>query len=257
MDLLDFARLRPLHEQPGVVHDVTAERVVSMMPAFPIPGPNAVRRVRVPAPRVESLVAEVEAAFAAAGLPFVWELDDRTEPADLDRRLEARGYHLSEELACLALDLGTPAGAALVARANPPGVTVEDGLASYDAFAAGERIGHQAFGGAGPPAELAEQRYRDARAGSRRAFLARLDGEPAGIGWALTLPAGTHLNGGAVAPRFQGRGIYGAVLAARARAAAELGSPGLTTLARPSTSEPILRRFGFVEAGRLRHFRRG
>lgn len=256
MDLLEFARLRPLYEQPGVFHDVTPERVVTTMPAFPIAGPNAVRRVRVPAARVDSLAEEVEATFATAGLPFVWELDDATEPPDLSRRLEARGYRVDGELACLALDLRSPAGAALAARAHPAGVSVEDGLASFEAFAAGEAIGREAFGGTGPPAELAGQRYRDALAGPRLAVLARLEGEPAGIGWAVTLPGGTHLNGGAVAPRFRGRGVYGAVLAARARAAAELSSPGLTTLARPSTSEPILRRLGFVEAGRLRHLRR-
>ena len=255
MDLLDFARLRPLYEQPGVQRDATPERVIDMMPAFPIAGPNAVRRVRVAPGRVAGLVAEVEAAFREAGLPFVWELDDGTEPADLGTRLGELGYRLSEDLAGLALDLVSPAGRALQARPDPPGVTVEDALGSFAAFAAAESVAREAFGG-GPPPELAAQRYADALAGRRRGFLAQVDGEPAGAGWAVTLPGGTHLNGGAVRPRFQGRGVYGAVLAARARAAAEQRSPGLTTLAR-HTSEPILCRLGFVEAGRLRHFTRG
>ncbi len=233
---------------------MTPERVIQLQRSFPIPGPNAVRRVRIAPQRFEAVADEVEAAFAGAGLPFAWELDDDTEPADLGAPLERRGYRLSETMACLVLELESAAGRALLLREDPQGVTVEDGLVSQEAFAAAEDVQRLAFaGGPDPAPQATAERYRLARSGPRRLFLARVDGRAAGAGWATAQEQGTYLAGGAVAPEFQGRGVYRALLRARARFAIDARSPGLAVQAR-HTSDPILRRFGFQEVGRLRHY---
>lgn len=228
--------------------------MIQLQRTFPIPGPNAVRRVRIAPDRFEAIATEAEAAFAAAGLPFAWELDDDTRPADLGDRLERRGYRLSETMTCLVLELDSAAGRDLLVRPDPPEVTIEDGLSSPDAFEAAENAARLAFGGGPDPAPSAvAERYRLGRAGPRRLFLARVGGRAAGSGWATVLGLGTYLSGGAVAPEFQGRGVYRALLRARAQLAREAGSPGLAIHAR-HTSEPILRRLGFKEVGRLRHY---
>src|SRR2546423_900130 len=78
----------------------------------------------------------------------------------------------------------------------------------------------------------------------RHCFLALVDGEPAGAGWATVHDAGVFMNGGSVAPRFQGQGVYRTLLAARMDLARRLGLPGVATTARPDTSLPILARLG-------------
>ena len=65
-------------------------------------------------------------------------------------------------------------------------------------------------------------------------------------------PRGT--NGGAVAPRFRGRGVYRALVAARLELARAAGLAGVAVQAMPDTSAPILAWLGFTEVGRLQVF---
>jgi GNAT superfamily N-acetyltransferase len=72
-----------------------------------------------------------------------------------------------------------------------------------------------------------------------------VDGEPAGAGsLSLFPPDGATLNGGAVRPRFRGRGVYRALVAARLRMARDAGAAGLVVWG-GSMSAPILARMGF------------
>lgn len=78
-------------------------------------------------------------------------------------------------------------------------------------------------------------------------FNAYVHGEPAGSS-RIELSPGcpfAGLFGGAVSPRFQGRGLYRAMVAARAASAKARGVRYLTTGAQ-ETSRPILQRLGFV-----------
>jgi hypothetical protein len=90
------------------------------------------------------------------------------------------------------------------------------------------------------PGELVELALRPwGRPGpGRRFFLALPDGEPARACWATVFYDGVLLAAGVVAPRFRGRGVYRAPVAARLE------------LARAVDVE----RLGFTVAGRSRLF---
>jgi GNAT superfamily N-acetyltransferase len=77
-------------------------------------------------------------------------------------------------------------------------------------------------------------------------YLAFIDGAPAGIGRLYTHPDSAFggLYGGGTRPAFRGRGVYRALVAARARDALGTGAKYLIVDALP-TSRPILQRLGF------------
>ena len=86
------------------------------------------------------------------------------------------------------------------------------------------------------------------RAGSteHQGYVAYADGQPVSIGRLYTHPDSVFggLYGGATLQAYRGRGFYRALVAARARDAAELGARYLLVDALP-TSLPILERMGF------------
>ena len=81
-------------------------------------------------------------------------------------------------------------------------------------------------------------------------FLAFVDGEPVAAGYASYTPLGLLLFGGATLPSARGRGAYRALVAARAREAADRGTPVLVTHA-GQMSRPILERLGFKPVSRI------
>jgi GNAT superfamily N-acetyltransferase len=160
--------------------------------------------------------------------------------------LAALGIVLSEELDVMVL----PADSTV--RPAAPEIEIVDGLRDLATFEATELVQAAAFGGADPPPK-GPARFVEARADSNRhCFLARVDGIAAGAGWATVHEAGVILNGGSVAPRFRGRGVYRALLAARLALARRCGVHGLATQAKLDTSAPILARLGFTTVGRWR-----
>jgi GNAT superfamily N-acetyltransferase len=241
--LIDLA-LRPWgRPRVGVIVDRTPERIVELQPSFPIPGPNHAALVRCAPERVAALVEEVRALAASHGLPCMWILDPDVRPTDLPERLAACGIQYDDETVVMVL----PASADLAPGRTD--VEIVDALRDAATFALAEDVQVAAFG-----ADLVAgqaQRFEEARADSERHFyLAMLDGEPAGAAWATVHEAGVLMNGGAVTPRFQGRGVYRALLSERLALARRLGLPGIGTHARPDTSGPILERLGFVAVGR-------
>jgi hypothetical protein len=93
------------------------------------------------------------------------------------------------------------------------------------------------------------QLSQNIRANSMRqtGYVAFMDGCAASAGRLETHPESwfAGLYGGGTIERFRGRGLYRALVAARARMAIELGARYLTVDALP-TSRPILERLGFV-----------
>lgn len=81
--------------------------------------------------------------------------------------------------------------------------------------------------------------------------LARYRGEPAGAAAAVMLPRSAFLLGAVVLPEHRGRGLYRALVAARAQQARQRGLAWLTTHAIESSSAPILARLGFAEVCRM------
>ncbi len=239
--------LRPWgRPQVGLIQHRTPERLVELWPSFPIPGPNHVCLVRCAPERVDRMIDQTRELAAAHGMCCMWILDPDAEPGDLGDRLTARGIPQVEELDVMVLPLG-----ATVASGDPA-IEIIDGLRDEATYQAAEAVQAAAFKHDGPlPGQ--PQRFAEARAdAARRFFLALVGGEPAGAGWATVHQDGVQVNGGAVHPRFQGRGVYRALVAARLGLAREVGAAGLGVQAKPDTSGPILSRFGFRTVGRWR-----
>jgi GNAT superfamily N-acetyltransferase len=247
-DALVELALRPWgRPQVGVLVDRTPERIVELRPSFPIPGPNHVCLVRCAPGRVAPMVGEARELAATHGLRCMWALDPDARPPDLPERLAACGIVPADEVDVMVL----PATAGLA----PPGAGVEvvDALRDAATFSAAEAVQAAAFGHGPAPGQRG--RFEEGRADPHRHFLlALVDGEPAGAGWATAWPDGVLMNGGAVAPRFQGRGVYRALVAERLALARRAGATGVAAQARPDTSGPILARLGFTTVGRCRFY---
>ena len=91
-------------------------------------------------------------------------------------------------------------------------------------------------------------------AGNRHLLLAMIDDEPAGsAGISLFPPAGAAITGGSVRPKFRGRGVYRALVAARLGIARQAGVSGLVVWG-GDMSAPILNRLGFEKVGWRRFY---
>ena len=191
----------------------------------------------------DAVIAAQVARFAQEGRPWEWKYYSYDTPADLPARLAAAGFAAEEpemllvaEISALDLDVAPPAGVALVAVRDAPGVA--------DLV----RVHDEVFGG------------DHAHVG--RSVLAGLAREPATSAAVVAVGAGRPVSagrvefhhatdfasiwGGGTLPPWRGRGVFRALVAHRATLAAELGFRYLQVDASPD-SRPILRRLGFVE----------
>jgi GNAT superfamily N-acetyltransferase len=184
------------------------------------------------------VVAKLAARFRGNAEGLIWDIYGHDRPAGLGDRLAAAGFVQEHVSTLMLMDLGTGA------PAMPPGIEVRrvtDRAALKDFV----RVSAEAFG------KQADWQF-DAYAGQLGSdqdllFNAYVEGEPAGSS-RIELNPGcpfAGLFGGAVSPRFQGLGLYRAMVAARAAAAGARGVRYLTTGAQ-ETSRPILQRLGFV-----------
>jgi GNAT superfamily N-acetyltransferase len=188
----------------------------------------------------DATIADQIARFATESRPWEWKHYSCDQPPDLPDRLRAAGFVAQPAEALLVaeiadLDLDMPA---------PKNITITQVRNEQDA-AALVSVHNDVFGGD--------------HAAVGRAVLAR---EPetmlAAIAWAGQTPIsgarvefhhGTEfasLWGGGTLPQWRGRGVFRALVAYRARLAAERGFRYLQVDAMPD-SRPILRRLGFAE----------
>ena len=185
-----------------------------------------------------------------AGKELHWWLGPGTEPADAAERL-------------LELGLTTPSDGhewlqAVVTTEPPapaPGVDVHR-VETAAEFVVARTIlwdvagRDDAFRARARP-ELASLFEAHERAGTLSHYLAYLDGEPAGTASSVHSDRGSFLIAGCVLPAARGHGLYRALVRARWETAVELGRPALISYTVPETSYPILKRLGFVDAGRM------
>lgn len=180
--------------------------------------------------------------YRAEGLPFEWKLYAHDTPADLAGRLVAAGFTaedpetlMATEAAALPHDVALPAGVELRAVTDEPGVRQV------------AEVHERAFG---TDSSHLERRLLDRLAADPdtvTAVLALADGEPVSAA-RLELCPGTDfagLWGGGTVEAWRGRGLYRALVAHRARIAAERGHRYVQVDA-ADTSRPILQRLGFL-----------
>jgi len=190
---------------------------------------------------LDALIARQVAFFTDRGERFEWKLHGHDLPADLPERLRAAGFEPEEQetvLVARVADLPLDAG-------PPEGVTIREVFERDDL----RRIGamEEAVWGDDHSwlESLGEEREADPE--GTRIFLAEAGGTVVSAGW-MRFPSGTEfatLWGGATLAEWRGRGIYRALVAHRAKLAAERGRRYLEVDA-SDDSRPILERLGFV-----------
>lgn len=264
--LIDFANQRRQEARPGIELVVKPRYRATVQPDFPLPGPNSVSWVRCRAEEADEVIREARAIFAPRHLPFAWILEPGVEPSDFAGHLLANGVHPDPHGAESHV-MVLPIEATVEA---PPiqGLEIRDALADPESFRLADEAASEAFGETPSPAKrervreedsehnaMLERRRQNFRAeGNRRWLLATVDGEPAGAaGIILHAPGGAILNGGAVRPRFRGRGIYRAMVAARLDIARQVGVAGLCVWG-GEMSAPILSGLGFEKVGWRRFY---
>lgn len=256
--LVDFANHHRQRAEPGIEVIVTPRYEITLQPDFPIPGPNSVSWVRCRADEVDDVIREARATIRQRGLPVMWILDPETLPVDFAERLIAHGAR--PDLHGAESKVMVLPSEAVVDAPQVAGLRIIDALVDAEAFQQADRANTEAFGAdsLGDDANRVAARERRRRnlvaAGNRHILLASVDGEPAGSGsLGLYPPDGAKMNGGAVRPKFRGRGVYRALVAARVEIARRAGVPGLAVWG-GDMSRPILERMGFRVVGWRRFY---
>ena len=189
----------------------------------------------------DGTIAEQVKHYRGLGAGFEWKVYSHDRPADLLERLGRHGFVVGAKEAVLVLDLGDPP--VWVREAGPVEVVPVERVEQVGTF---RRAAEVIFGKDYGP--TAGQLERAIAAGSthHRAYMAVQGGTAVSIGRLYTHPHSAFggLYGGGTLPAYRGKGLYRAVVAARARDAAALGARYLLVDALP-TSEPVLRRLGF------------
>lgn len=185
-------------------------------------------------------VADLAKLFKASGERLIWRVYGHDEPSQIGEWLAAHGFRPSQSGTLMVFDL-----AQTLARPGAVEVRRVHDLHGLDDYAA---AADRAFGDAQASAsrEAYAQRLNDPGFGL---FVAYVEGiAAASARLELSGPFG-QLFGGGVAPGHRGKGLYRALVAARAETARQAGLDCLITDAR-ETSRPILERLGFTAAGR-------
>ncbi|MFC8916505.1 GNAT family N-acetyltransferase [Streptomyces sp. NPDC057116] len=224
--------------------DSTVERVGDVVrQTGPAHGWNGVLWSDLDAARADGAIAEQVRHFTALGRAFEWKLYAHDRPAGLGERLRAAGFVAGPEEALMVAEA---AGPGATGTAPPEGVELR-AVTDEAGVALVTEVHERAFG---TDATLLGRRLLDqlaARPQTVVAVVALAGGRPVGSA-RLELPPGTvfaGLWGGGTVPEWRGRGIYRALVAHRARLAAERGHRYLQVDA-SDMSRPILRRLGFT-----------
>jgi GNAT superfamily N-acetyltransferase len=190
---------------------------------------------------LDALIARQVRIFAERGEPVEWKLHGHDRPADLAERLRAAGF-VPEDMETVLI---APVSAIAVGASVPDGVVVREvsGSADLGRIAQMEEAVWQEDHGWID--DLGKERAADPD--GLRIVVAEAGDVVVCAGW-IRFPSGTEfatLWGGATLPAWRGRGIYRALVAERARLAAERGCRYLEVDA-SDESRPILERLGFV-----------
>ena len=189
----------------------------------------------------DGAIAEQIEHYRGFGAEFEWKLYGHDRPGDLLERLRGRGLEIGPREAVLIYELS--AAGKWMGRSDGCEVVrveLEEQIADYRAVA--ERVFRKDY--AFTAKELTDAIR--AESSEHRGYVAYVNGQPASIGRLYTHRQSwfAGLYGGGTIEAFRGRGLYRAVVAARARDAIAAGAKYLMVDALP-TSRPILERLGF------------
>ena len=248
--LVEFARHHRMPPAPGIDVIETPRYRITLQPDLPIPGPNSISWIRCRPGEADEVIAEARATVAQRHLAVMWVLDPETQPADFVDHLARHGIGFDSQVDVMVLPID-----AEVSVPKVEGLDMRDALADPVTFRTADDINCEAFRSTAASDEARERRrISQLAAGNRRVLLATLDGEPAGTaGISFFPPAGAIITGGAVRPKFRGRGIYRGMVAARLQLARRAGVSGLAVWG-GDMSAPILSRLGFQKVGWRRFY---
>lgn len=200
-------------------------------PSLPQGGCNEVSHCVVDEASIERALDETIAEYR--GIRFRFIVGPGTKPEDLAERLARRGFS-RVDVHGMARDLSPIEGV-------PAGVRVE---AAIDESGADLFTDVTARGWEMDPAPLRPM-HRAMLTRSYRLFVARIAGEPVGVGAYALAGTTAYQMGAVVLPAFRRRGVYRALVAARLADAACRGATLATSQARAETSAPLLAKLGF------------
>lgn len=176
------------------------------------------------------------------GHRFEWKLYAHDTPADLKDRLATHGLQIGEEEAIVVLPLAD-APAALFAEGSHEvrRITDPDNLSDIQTIESAVWGDEETKGWV---SHLADEMRTGPE--SIAVYVAYVDGNPASCGWVRFAENSrfASLWGGSTVEQYRGRGVYKALVAARAVEARQRGVDFLNVDASPM-SRPILERLGF------------
>jgi GNAT superfamily N-acetyltransferase len=225
---------------PGFRREVLTD-VVRMTPIKPPYDEGAVIYSRLQEATADATIAAQIAYFETLGYGFEWKTYGHDTPDDLPDRLLRLGFEAEEPESVMVMDLVE--ASELVERSPVEGVrllTNPDDIREVVFVLA--RVWGEEDAWLGPvlASEMAET------PDLLRIYVAYVNGVPASTAWIRYHPDSSFASlwGGSTVPDHRGRGLYRALLSARARDAHGRGVRYLTVDASPM-SRPILERLGF------------
>lgn len=200
---------------------------------------NTVFRSIVSDLEIDRQIDEVTRLYQSMGVAFRWLVTPLTEPKSTSQKLLDRGFNLLYEAEALMIDVKS-AMFKVPSNIEVREIKLPDLELYVDTVVA-------AWGG--PDEQKTEVREFVSIALRKEpnfhAFVAFVDGTPAGTSLLLSLSGGGYLAAGGVKAEFRGRGVYRAMIAARAKLAEQLGHQVLMIHAKKATSAPICKANGF------------
>ncbi|MBF9233523.1 GNAT family N-acetyltransferase [Microvirga alba] len=211
------------------------------------PGPeahdNAVLWTRLDGANADAVIAAQVDFFGSRGRAFEWKHFSHDKPSDLAARLQAAGFVAQETETFVAFDVAQDPGQ----KNLPSAIRVErldDPAACKDIAAVNGAV----YGDADSAGRLADMIAREKQSDpdSLSIYAAYVDGNPVSVGWMRHKRGDAFggLFGGSTLMEWRGKGVYSALVAARAREALARGCRWLTVDCSPM-SLPILERRGF------------
>ncbi len=215
------------------------------------PSSNSVMAMRLTDEDADRRIDEIIAYHRERNIGFQWWVTPYDSPADLRERLEQHGLALAGDAATMVRlgldDLDVPTN-------SDVGVEILDGHNE----AALEAVFHIIMVCFNMPQEGVDalrpgmiEHMRDEQFRKREVnYLARIKGQPAGVGRVQFRSGIAYMGGAATLPEFRGRKVYSTLLRRRMEDAHQQGYHLAAVNAEP-LSRPILAHYGFKEYARM------